>query len=365
VISYKNWHPSELMDYAKNTLGGGSYNLTRSSVPSYKELSDLPGGPFNFKLWGKNFYGHEGLRAAIASWYGAQESNILIAQGASQSNFLIAGAALADGGTAVVEIPVYQPILRAAEMFADRVVRVPRRKENHYQPDPHELLARLTPDTRLVCLTNLHNPSGIEMDNDTLKEIVTIADSMGAVVLIDEVYLPMIERNFRKHGFSRGAISTNSLNKSWGLESIRVGWAAGPAELIKRAYSLNNIMGVNQPYGTEDLACQIVNSKVTMDYMIEQANIALQNRDILDDFLNNTQEISCIRPSGGINAILELPSGMDDRLFTHRLLETKDTSVFPGSFFEQPGSIRVSFGYDRAEMTEGLKRIAELVRENG
>jgi aspartate/methionine/tyrosine aminotransferase len=351
------------MEFAKSRLGLGRYNLARSSVPSYMSLDELPGGPFNFALWGKNFYGHEGLKSVIASWYGANEENILIAQGASQCNFLIAGAALADGGTAVVEIPVYQPILRAVEVFADRVVRLPRRRENQYIPDPKELLAKLTPDTQLVCLTNLHNPSGAELDNDTLKEIVALCDSMGALLLIDEVYLPMLERNFHKHGYSRHAVSTNSLNKSWGLECLRVGWAVGPADLIQRAYSLNNLLGVNQPFGTEEIAFQIVSNPATVDFMIERANLAAANVDLLQEFLLNTPEVSCVKPDGGLSALIELPAGTDDRVFSQKLLESKDTTVFPGSYFESAGTIRVSFGHDREETAEGFRRLTELIRE--
>ena len=72
IAPFKKWQRCELMEFAKDSLGGGDYNLTHSSVPSYTRLADLPGGPFEFALWGQNFYGHEGLKAALAEWYGAQ-----------------------------------------------------------------------------------------------------------------------------------------------------------------------------------------------------------------------------------------------------------------------------------------------------
>ncbi|RPH92860.1 hypothetical protein EHM69_11805, partial [candidate division KSB1 bacterium] len=113
------------MEWAKSGYVGGKYNLARSGIPSITDLSLLPGFPFMPDLFGHNEWGHSGLKETIAALYGAQPENVLIAQGASQCNFLIAGAALAEGGTAIVETPVYEPILRAVEVWADRILRFP------------------------------------------------------------------------------------------------------------------------------------------------------------------------------------------------------------------------------------------------
>ena len=149
---YKKWHPTELMEFAKTSLQGGKYNLGRSSVPSITNLSDLPGSPFEFHPWGINMFGHEGLKVILSDWYCANPENILIAQGTSQANFLMAGAILADGGTAIVEAPTYQPILCGIQVFSDQLIRLPRRKENLFQPEPEEFRKLLTSDTKLVWL---------------------------------------------------------------------------------------------------------------------------------------------------------------------------------------------------------------------
>jgi aspartate/methionine/tyrosine aminotransferase len=357
------WHPSELMEWAKSGYSAGSFNLARSGIPAITEFTGIPGGPFVPHIYGHNEWGHEGLKAAIAAMYGAQPENVLIAQGASQCNFLIAGAALSAGGTAIAETPFYQPVLRSVQVWADRILRLPRRKEDGYQPDPDELRRLLTADTRLIVLTNLHNPTQMAMDADRVHALTQISAEVGAVVSIDEVFLPMLDRNHRKHGYGSGAISICSLGKSFGLDGLRVGWAVGPSDLIHRAYRLNNLLGVNQPWMTEDLAFQILNSPAAVDYLIDGERAASRGRDLLDDFLRKTPRVSCLRPTAGISALIELPKGTDDQQFALDLNEKTGTTVFPGSYFECPGTLRVSFGGPHDETAQGFAHLSRMIGE--
>jgi aspartate/methionine/tyrosine aminotransferase len=361
---FKKWQPSELMEWAKSGYTAeGAFNLSRSGIPSITNLEEIPGGPFVPDIQGHNEWGHDGLKKVLAEMYGTQPENVLIGQGASQCNFLMAGAILADGGTAIVETPHYQPVLRSIQVWADRIVRLPRRKEAGFQPDPAELRRLLDNDTRLVSLTHLHNPTHAAMNMDALATMAEIAAEVGATVMVDEVFHPMLERDYRIHAFSRGAISINSLGKSWGLDSLRVGWAIGPSELVHRAYRLNNLLGVNQPYMTEDLACRVLNSPQAVAWLIANEKKASEGRKLFDEFLKNTPEVSCVLPPAGISALVELPEGTDDREFASTLLATRQTVVFPGSFFECPGTVRVSFGGPEEEVREGLSRIRSMVQE--
>jgi len=351
------------MEWAKESRPVGAYHLAVSGVPSIRDVGEIPGGPFEARMWGRNYFGHEGLKERIAAMYGAAPENILIAQGASQCNFLMAGALLAGGGNAIVETPVYEPILRAAEVWADRVIRLPRRKENGFQPDPDELRALLTKDVRLIALTDLHNPTQTALEAERLLEMASIGREAGALVMIDEVFLPMIRRDHRRHGFGFGAISINGLDKSWGLDALRIGWAVAPAEVVHRGYRLNNLQGVNQPYLTEDLANRILRNVEAVQWMIARAEQTIKDgRALFDEFAAATPEASCIPTAGGINAVVELPKGTDDREFAERLQREENTVVFPGSFFEYPGALRVSFGGPEKSTHEGLMRLSRSIK---
>jgi aspartate/methionine/tyrosine aminotransferase len=351
------------MEWAKFGYANVRFNLARSGVPAVSSLCEIPGGPFVPNLSGVNYAGHEGLKSAIAAMYDVSSDQVLVAQGASECNFLIAGAALADGGAAIVETPCYQPILRSIEVWADRIIRLPRRAEAHYQPDPDELKQLLTPDTKLVALTNLHNPTHLALEPDRLRAMVEAAERVGACVVCDEVYLRMFDPDHRNHGHASGAVSINSLGKTWGLDSLRVGWAVGPAELIHRAYRLNNLLGVNQPFMTEDLACQILNNSQATTWLQVRARAAADGWKFFAEFAKKVPGLNYVQPDGGISAFVKLRGRADDRAFTNRLIETRETVVFPCSFHENPGAVRVSYGGDPAETVEGLNRLAEALQE--
>jgi aspartate/methionine/tyrosine aminotransferase len=137
----------------------------------------------------------------------------------------------------------------------------------------------------------------------------------------------------------------------------------GPAELVYRAYRLNNLLGVNQPYMTEDLACLVLSEPAAVDYIAAWAKTAAKGRVLFDHFLERTPQVSCVKPQAGICGLVELPEGMDDLEFSRRLLERKATTVFPGSLFECPGTVRVAFGGPRDDTAEGLKRVRDMILE--
>lgn len=358
------WLSSQLQEWAKSILTLPTPSLSRSAVPMVKNLSEIPGGPYLPRISGPNAaYGHPGLKTRIARLYDASPDEVLLAQGASQANFLIAGALLEHGGTAIVETPTYEPVMRGIQMLADRMIRLPRRKENGFQPDPDEIQEIITADTKLVWLTNLQNPTQIELESERLQEIVRICQSAGATLVIDEVYLNFTKPDFRSHGFTNGAVSVNSLDKTWGLDQLRVGWAVAPAEIIERAYKFNNLMGVVQPFVTEDLAEQILGNDTAVAWFKMRMQRACGQLSLLTSFLKSVPELELIPPSGGVNACLKLPSGFDDRLFVESMIRTKGTAAFPCSLFEMPGYIRVSVGNDPVEVRQHLGRLGEMLRE--
>lgn len=358
---YKLWHPSHLQEWAKAGHSGTEYILALSGV-DHLALSDIPGGPFEMVIDGANFHGHDGLRTLLAEWYGTTPEHILLAQGASLCNFLIAGAVLSSGGEAIVEAPNYEPILRSVQVWASKVHQLPRRPENNYLPDLAELKKLLTPNVKLLCLTNLHNPSHVRIFPSQLKAIIDHCHDRNVHVMIDEVFLSFIERDHRHHGFASGAISINSFDKAWGISNLRVGWAAGPPAIIEKAYRLNNLLGVNQPYLTEHLAYQILRSDTARNFMIDRANHAMSGKKYLDEFLAATPEVTCTPPAGGLSAWLKLPNQLDDRDVVKRLVERYSTLCFPGFLYGAPGHIRVSFGSDPARTREGFHRLHQCIR---
>ncbi|MBU1919362.1 pyridoxal phosphate-dependent aminotransferase [bacterium] len=357
------WKPVELLEWAMREHSRAGFKLSLSSVPTVQELSEIPGGPYVPKITGSNFFGHLELRKTLGAMYGVEPDQILVAQGAAECDFLIAGVVLQQGGTAIVEAPTYQPIFRAVECFADRMIQLPRRIENRCLPDPDELRKLIDDTTKLIALTNLHNPTGVRMDAGLLREIAQLAGEHGAVVLVDEVFLPMAEWDYHKHASASNCITVGSMDKCYGLSNLRVGWAVGSSDVINQANSFNMLLGVHQPFVTEDLASQILGDKMARAWFCARTAEAQKGRRFYDRFIEEHPQSKYLVPDAGINGILALPAGGDDRKFIEALAARKDTVAFPGSLFGLPGTIRVSYGGDPVEIEEGFKRLGELYRE--
>ena len=122
-------------------------------------------------------------------------------------------------------------------------------------------------------------------------------------------------------------------------------------------------MGVNQPFITEDLADQILRNETAVAWFKMRMQTACGQMSLLTGFLKSVPELELVPPSGGVNACLKLPHGMDDRRFAEALMKEKSVSVFPCSLFEMPGYIRVSIGNDPVEVRQHLGRLGEMVRE--
>src|SRR4029450_8117051 len=113
--------------------------------------------------------------------------------------------------------------------------RFKRKPEDAFRLDIGEIERMLTPKTRLIVLTNLHNPSGVLIEDDVLRELGALAVRHGARVLIDEVYLDSAvpPRRSAAHLGSE-FVCTNSLTKVYGLSGLRCGWFLGGPGLARR-----------------------------------------------------------------------------------------------------------------------------------
>src|SRR5678816_3816212 len=122
--------------------------------------------------------------------------------------------------------------------------------------DSAEIEQLVTERTRLIVLTNLHNPSGVLTDDDTLIKIGDIARRAGAYVLVNEVYLETLFEESPRTSFLLGDnfVVTSSLTKAFGLSGLRCGWILAEPELAKQMWQLNDLFGATQVHVGERLS---------------------------------------------------------------------------------------------------------------
>ncbi len=343
---------SEYMEWAK-THSQCRYNLCNSGILHYR-MSDLPVAIEQLELNGGGPYGYEPLLNAIAAKYEVRSENVMTTLGTSMANFVVMAGILERGDEILVEHPTYELLLSTARYFDVSIRRFYRRFENDFRIDVDEIKRAVSPRTKLIIVTNLHNPSGVVAGNDTLVDIGKIAGSVGAHVLVDEVYLGALFEKTPRSSIHLGDefIVTNSLTKVYGLGGLRCGWVLAGPGFIRKLWRLNDLFYANAPFPAEQL------STVALSHLDRIAarsqDLLAANHAVLNAFLDSRRDIQVVRPGFGTVVFPRLVKGDVDKL---PLREQYETSVVPGRFFEMPGHFRIGIGCDTGTLKFGLERL--------
>jgi len=307
-------------------------------------------------------YGYKPLLERLAAKAGVAVDCVVHAQGTSMANHLAMAALLEPGDEVLVEEPTYEALLAVAQYLGAKIRRFPRTFEAGFQIDPREVERAISPRTRLIVLTNLHNPSGVRTPDSTLKVVGEIARSLGANVLVDEVYLEACFDSPWQSAVHLGPnfIATSSLTKAYGLTALRCGWVLAAAPLAERMWRINDLFGASSPFPTDLLSVLALDR---LPQIAERAKKLLDaNRPLLKSFLDSRKDLLAIWPEAGTIVFPQLTTGHADA-FCQFLLENYETGVVPGRFFEAPEHFRIGVGGETQTVREGLGRMSAALDE--
>jgi aspartate/methionine/tyrosine aminotransferase len=339
--------------YWAKTQAPVRYALGSSEVPPC-HLDRFPVSIVDLELDGASRYRYPPLREAIAGHAGVTPDRVVMADGTSMANMLALSALIAPGDEVVAEHPVYEPMVATAAHLG-ATIRSFERRAPDFAIDPAAVEQAATERTRVILITNLHNPTGNLADEATLREIGAIAERVGAYVVVDEVYLDAAMPPQRSSALLGDRfVVTSSLTKCYGLSGIRCGWILAEPELAERIWRLNELFGVAQSHATERLAL------VAFEHLgeIAFANTALlrRNRALANAFFESRDDLESVPMTGGITAFPRLLRGDVDAL--NRLLrECYDTSIVPGRFFGASDRFRMGIGNPTEIVEVGLERL--------
>jgi hypothetical protein len=269
-------------------------------------------------------------------------------------------ALVAPGDEVLVETPAYELLTATLGYLQARVIRFPRPDG---RLDPAAVEGVLTGQTRLVVLTDLHNPTSAPADQANVAAVACAAANVGACVLIDEVYRELTfvggqaRTAFREDG---NVIVTSSLTKAYGLSGLRCGWILAPAQIAQRMRRLNDLFGVEAPHLAEQLA---VVAFGRLESLLQRAlALTSANRTAYREVLGGHAGLDQTVFDHGTTVFPRLRRGDGDAIF-RRLMDRYETSVVPGRFFGASNHIRIGLGADPAATREGLTRVADALDE--
>jgi aspartate/methionine/tyrosine aminotransferase len=355
---------SGYMQFAKLRTAA-RYNLASSGVLDCR-IEDLDLQPGAVALHGPNAYGYAPLVDRIAARFGADAACVVTAGGGTSfANHLALAAILSPGDEVLIERPTYTLITDTLRYLRAEVTGFARAPERLWRLEPDVIEAALTPRTKLVVLTNLHNPTGDFAGAAVIDAIARAAGRVGALVLVDEVYGELMcgdegpaPTSFRADG---NIVTTSSLTKAYGLSGLRCGWILAPAALATRMRRLNDLFGVLPPHPAECMAVAAFDRLAV--FRARAAKLLAANRAAYAEILGDHPGLENFACPQGTTMFPRLRSGDGDG-FYETLMEHFETSLVPGRFFGCPAHVRIGLAGDPAQTREALSRVADALRRH-
>lgn len=308
---------------------------------------------------GSNWQGHEPLRARVASQLGVDTSRVMLASGTSGANALVVGTIVRPGDRVLCESPIYTSLENLVRGFGGVVEHVARDEARGWQFDLDDLDTRLA-GCRMCFITNPHNPTGQVLAPETLASIAALCDRHGVILVVDEVYREFPSEHPMPSAVDAGGnvVVTSSMTKAYGLGGLRMGWIAGPADLMQDVFETNRVMMGRGSVPGEWLVEQVLANDAKFAAL--RSDIAARvetNRTLAVEFVESFRHLGWTPPTVGICGLLRLPAGVSGRQMADRCRDEARVYVVPGEFFLAPGCIRLSFGAPTEQVRAGIERV--------
>lgn len=354
---------------------GAKYNIAETCVDSVSmdELFALTGTDKEAflndfcarRLTYGDIEGRPDFKKGIASLYKSiSPEEIVPTHGASGANHHIFYSLVQPGDRVISIMPTYQQLYSIPESLGADVKVMHLTKENGYLPDLEELKRLALPGAKVICLNNPNNPTGALMSEDLLKEIVAIARSVDAYVLVDEVYRHLTQTDAWPASivdlYEKG-ISTSSMSKVFSLAGLRLGWIATHDKVVlKSCWSHRDYDLVSCGMFDETVAALALSHKEKL--LERNKKIVRDNLAILDDWVKSEPHVSYVKPQAGTTALVYYDLPMDSYSFCKKMYHETGAFVTPGDCFEEPCSMRIGYAADTETLKKGLAAVSEFIR---
>ena len=330
------------------TSGMPTVPLTELGVPDASTLSDPAG-------W-------TAAREAIAAYHDVPTNEATLALGTTHAIWLAYAALTSPGDEILVEQPGYEPLVRIAEGMGLRVTHFERPASERFVLDPDRVARACTPRTRVVVVTNLHNPGGVRAPDDVLRAIAAALAARGTTLLVDEVYAPsdaLVDARGVFRGSARklgpNVVAIGSLTKCYGLGPQRIGWLLGAPDVVARADDAITASCGILPLETTHIAVHAFGR--IGDLAARARTVLAGKREHVAAWMTR-HGLSWSAPTEGLYGFATVPGAGDLTAAIERAAAEREVLVAPGSFFGIPGGFRIAWSRPLPELDEGLSRLA-------
>jgi aminotransferase len=294
------------------------------------------------------------------------KEEILVTVGVSEGLDLAMRATLSAGDEVLIVEPCYVSYQACVILCGAIPVSVPTSSQNNFIVSPDAIAARITSRTKAILLCYPNNPTGATLASADLYRVAELAQKHDLLVFSDEIYSKLLYEG--KHvsiasleGMKGRTIMLNGFSKSHAMTGWRIGYAAGPADLIAAMTKIHQYTMLCAPIAAQKAAIEALREgDAQMEFMRNKYN---QRRRFIVKGLNDIG-LTCAMPQGAFYSFASIEStNLDDAEFAERLLYEARVAVVPGSVFGESGKgfIRCSYASSIENINEALKRIGTFV----
>ena len=319
------------------------------------------------------------LKAAIQQKFARENqldyttSQIIVSTGAKQCLFNLCLALLSPGDEAIIPAPYWVSYPDMVRLAGAEPVIVTAGIEEDFKINPDQLRAAITDRTRLLILNSPSNPTGASYSKSELQALgATLVDHPDIIVVADDIYEHIHWGDDPFCSFAAACpdlynriVTTNGVSKAYAMTGWRIGYAAGPAELISAMKTIQS-QSTSNPCSVSQVAAVAALSG-DQSPVAEMAAEYKVRHDYVVQALNDIDGFEC-RPGEGTFYALPRVAGVLDRKnlgsdtdFVALLINDADVACVPGSAFGAPGYVRLSFACSMETLEEAMNRIKRVV----
>ncbi|MEG4626274.1 pyridoxal phosphate-dependent aminotransferase [Microcoleus sp. w1-18aA5] len=318
--------------------------------------------------------GEPQLKAAIArklrddNNLNYQPENIIVTNGGKHSLYNLMMALIEPGEEVIIPAPYWLSYPEMVKLASGKPVIVRTDASTGYKITPEQLSRAITPKTKLFVLNSPSNPTGMVYTPAEIKALAEVIVDRDILVVADEIYEKIIYDGAQhvsigslgKEIFDRTLISSG-FAKAYSMTGWRIGYLAGPIELIKatstiQGHSTSNVCTFAQ-YGA-------IAALESSQESVETMRLAFaERRQVIFELLDAVPGISCIKPDGAFYMFVNISkTGMNSLEFCDAFLEQQQVAVIPGIAFGADDHIRLSYATDLGTIKKAVERLDKFVR---
>ena len=308
------------------------------------------------------------LRTMLADTYRRGDpDHILVTTGAIEANYLLFNTLLDAGDHMIAPFPAYQQLYSVPAAIGCDVSLWRVGPETGYRYDVDALERLITPRTKVIIVNTPHNPTGAMLAPADAARVYALAESVGAVVIGDEAYRWLAVPDgepFAPPFFDLGerGISVGTLSKPFGLPGLRIGWIAGPPDLIQQCWSLRDYISLS-PGKLNDALAQL-GMKHRDRIVARNTDIIRANLAVAGEWMSDRSAfLSWTPPRGGLLALLKYDLPIDSLPLADKLALEYSVMLAPGSAFGYERHLRLGIGQRPDIFRKGLEEAGRCFQQ--